>query len=71
MDLSQVQLEQSKIWKLKIHEHLKMNLWHIATNVLPFLDRLVTFSPNLDSTCCLCGQLKFWDSRYNILIKYF
>ena len=43
-----------KIWKLSIHERLKMHLWRIASNLLPSKAGMSTFTPTLDTTCCLC-----------------
>uniref|UniRef100_A0A2N9HDP5 Ribonucleotide reductase large subunit domain-containing protein n=1 Tax=Fagus sylvatica TaxID=28930 RepID=A0A2N9HDP5_FAGSY len=42
-----------KIWKLSIHERLKMHLWRIASNLLPSKASISTFTPTLDTICYL------------------
>ncbi len=42
------------IWKLSIHERLKMHQWRIASNLLPSKAAISTFTPTLDTICCLC-----------------
>uniref|UniRef100_A0A2N9HLN9 Ribonucleotide reductase large subunit domain-containing protein n=1 Tax=Fagus sylvatica TaxID=28930 RepID=A0A2N9HLN9_FAGSY len=42
-----------KIWKLSIHERLKMHLWRIASNLLPSKAGISTFTPTLDTICYL------------------
>jgi hypothetical protein len=44
----------SKLWKLPIHERLKMHLWHIASKLLPTKAALSRFDPNLNISCSLC-----------------
>jgi hypothetical protein len=44
----------SKLWKLPIHERLKMHLWCIASKLLPTKAALSRFDPNLNISCSLC-----------------
>uniref|UniRef100_A0A2N9IKL2 Reverse transcriptase zinc-binding domain-containing protein n=1 Tax=Fagus sylvatica TaxID=28930 RepID=A0A2N9IKL2_FAGSY len=46
-----------KIWKLHIHERLKMHLWRIASNLLPTKAALSRFANNMDVSCSLCDYI--------------
>ncbi|KAM6543504.1 hypothetical protein CsatB_007951 [Cannabis sativa] len=44
-----------RIWKTRIHERLKLFLWRLAQDVLPFGSKLASiFGPNI-GRCMLCG----------------
>jgi hypothetical protein len=44
----------SKIWKLQLHDCLKMHLWRLAASLLPTKDIIFRFASALDSGCVLC-----------------
>ena len=44
-----------KIWKLCIHDRLKMFLWRLASNLLPTKESLPRFANNVDISCNLYG----------------
>ena len=44
----------AEIWKLNIHERMKMTLWRIAANVLPTRDKLHRFNSQVSQLCSLC-----------------
>uniref|UniRef100_A0A2N9I2Q1 CCHC-type domain-containing protein n=1 Tax=Fagus sylvatica TaxID=28930 RepID=A0A2N9I2Q1_FAGSY len=44
----------SQIWKLNIHNRLKMLLWRIASDILPTYNLLVRFNPSILPFCPLC-----------------
>jgi hypothetical protein len=46
------------LWKLKVHERVKMLLWRIASNVLPTKDNLDQRLGVSDTNCPLCNEAK-------------
>ena len=44
----------SKIWKLQLHDCLKMHLWRLVASLLPAKDIIFRFASALDSGCVLC-----------------
>jgi hypothetical protein len=59
-----------KIWKLCIHDRLKMFLWRLASNLLPTKESLPRFANNVDISCSLYGGCVefvthlFWDCSF-------
>jgi hypothetical protein len=47
-----------KLWKLKVHDRVKMLLWRIASNVLPTKDNLAKRLGSIDTDCPLCNEAK-------------
>uniref|UniRef100_A0A2N9HMH7 Reverse transcriptase zinc-binding domain-containing protein n=1 Tax=Fagus sylvatica TaxID=28930 RepID=A0A2N9HMH7_FAGSY len=47
-------VDWSALWKLKIHDHLKMLIWRIASGILPTKQNLVQRLGFGDSKCPLC-----------------
>ena len=45
-----------KLWKVKIHNRLKMLLWRIAIELLPTKDKVQRFASNVDPSCHFCGN---------------
>ena len=45
---------QGLVWKLKIHDRLKMHLWRVAADCLPTKTTLARFTNNDDTICMLC-----------------
>ena len=45
---------QAKMWKLNIHERMKMTLQRIAANILPTRDKLNHFNSQVSQLCPLC-----------------
>ncbi|KAF4386765.1 hypothetical protein F8388_006720 [Cannabis sativa] len=46
----------SLIWKSKLHERLKLFLWKLCCDVLPFGSRLQSIFGKTPGPCMLCGQ---------------
>jgi ribonuclease HI len=46
------------LWKLKVHDRVKMLLWRIASNVLPTKDNLDQRLGVSDTACPLCNEAK-------------
>ncbi|KAF4358064.1 hypothetical protein G4B88_021813 [Cannabis sativa] len=46
----------SLIWKSKLHERLKLFLWKLCCDVLPFGSRLQSIFGKTPDPCMLCGQ---------------
>ena len=44
------------IWKMQLHERLKMLLCRISSNVLPTKDRIGRFSNDHQGSCPLCEK---------------
>ncbi len=45
-----------KVWKIKIHERLKMFLWRLGSNALPTRKMMAQRTGNQDNLCHLCGE---------------
>ena len=44
-----------KVWKLRIHERLKMMLWRVSSNLLPTMDNLEQRMGIADTVCVCCN----------------
>jgi len=47
-----------KVWKLRIHERLKMMLWRVNSNLLPTMDNLEQRMGIADTVCVCCNGEK-------------
>ena len=47
---------RGQIWKTKLHERHKMNLWRIAANMLPSKEVINKFNEKIDRCCPLCSS---------------
>jgi hypothetical protein len=48
-------VQWDRIWKLKIHERLKMFLWRVGANLLPTKERISQRFATADLSCILCN----------------
>ncbi|KAF4375054.1 hypothetical protein F8388_017200 [Cannabis sativa] len=46
----------SKIWKLRVHERVKLFLWKLCHDVLPFGSKLQSIFGNPPGVCMFCGH---------------
>ena len=58
----------AKMWKLNIHERMKMTLQRIAANILPIRDKLHRFNSQVSQLCPLCESEV--ESPMHIFILY-
>ena len=58
-----------KVWKIKIHERLKMFLWRLGSNALPTRKMMAQRTGNKDNLCHLCGEAE--ESNVHLFFLFF